>query len=270
MKRKTAAQMALMATLILSATAAGAAISQPSPHRKVDAQGIGNCVFGASELSYQKDSSYQLLTQFTAPQTVHVRCYFPKTLQEYTSNGSVYNSLRDRDLYWASIGFKGEQGTVRLTASTYGMTNPASDQQRFDIDGTAENTDFGLRSFADSYGATAFRQKTTDYAMNVGNYVKAMAHSAKKYPFTASFCVDVYTKIADKSQQETKYDEYGKKWVTRDVPIEKDFLMARGCFDYTINSPGDVSWSPEADKKPANNSSGNLQDQAVDLLKGLF
>jgi hypothetical protein len=257
------AKIGLSSGILCISASAWAAITHPSPHRKVDVQGVGNCVFSTAKLADQQDSAYALTGTFTAPQSVHARCYFAKAIHEYKSQGKDYNSIRDKNMYWASISVKSDNGSMtRLTGSTYPMNQPESDQHAFTVDGTAENTDFGLRSYPAKFGAKNYRKKTDDYAIDMANYVKAMAHSAKKYPYTANFCIDVYAKVADQSQQETKYDELGQKWVAKNIPLEKDFVIAKGCFDYTIKSADAVSWSPDS------TSPDNVLDQTRDLLKG--
>lgn len=263
MKRSLFAQLGVGFGILSLSASAWAAITFPSPHRKVDVQGVGNCVFSSAKLTDQQDSTYQLTSTFMAPQPVHARCYFAKAIHEYKSQGKDFNSLRDKNLYAAALSVKSENGSMtRLTSATYPMNQPEADQQAFTIDGTAENTDFGLRSYPAKVGAKNYRKKTDDYAINIANYVKSMAHAAKKYPYTATFCIDVHAKVADQSQQETKYDELGQKWVTKNIPLEKDFAIAKGCFDYTINTAEAVSWSPDS------TSPDNVLDQTRDLLKG--
>lgn len=251
-----------LGALCISASA-WAAITHPSPHRKVDVEGVGNCVFSAARLADQQDSTYKLTQTLSAPQAVYARCYFAKAIHEYKSQGKDYNSIRDKNQYWAALSLKSENGSMtQLSTSTYTINQAASDQQAFTIDGTAENTDFGLRSYPAKFGAKNYRKKTDDYAVNMATYVKALAHSAKKYPYTATFCIDVHAKMADQSQQETKYDDLSKKWVTKNIPLEKDFVIAKGCVDYTISSADAVNWNPDI------TNPDNMLDQTRDLLKG--
>lgn len=265
MKHMFASKISLsLGIFCLSASAsAWAALTHPSPHRKVDVEGVGNCVFSAARLADQQDKSYQLTQTLAAPQSVYARCYFAKAIHEYKSQGKDYNSLRDKNQYWAALSLKSDNGSMtRLTASPYIFSQATTDQQAFVIDGTAENTDFGLRSYPAKFGAKNYRKKAEDYAVHMPNYVKSLAHAAKKYPYTAHFCIDVYAKVADQSQQETKYDDLSKKWVTKNIPLEKDFVIAKGCFDYTISSAEAVNWNPDI------TNPDNMLDQTRDLLKG--
>lgn len=263
MKRIFLTHVGMAFGISVCSASAWAAITHASPHRKVDVQGMGNCVFSAARLADQQDGSYQLTSVLNAPQPVHARCYFAKALYEYKSQGKDYNSLRDKNQYWAALSLKSDNGSMkRLADSSYTMQQPEADQQAFTIDGTAENTDFGLRSYPAKFGAKNYRKKTEDYAINMAYYVKALAHAGQKYPYTAHFCIDVYTKVADQSQQETKYDDLGQKWVTKNIPLEKDVVIARGCFDYTIAQAETVSWNPDI------TNPDNMLDQTRDLLKG--
>lgn len=79
------------------------ALVQSSPHRKVDDQGIGNCVFSNQVLGYQKDSAYALKNSFQAPESVYARCYFAKTLGEYQTWGKVDSDLRSKRHYRAEL-----------------------------------------------------------------------------------------------------------------------------------------------------------------------
>lgn len=270
MKFSLFTQIGITTAFLLMTSTALAAVKDASPHRKVDGKGIGNCVFSTSELSKGQDSSYTLSNSFTAPQSVHARCYFPDTLDAYTKVGKVFNSMRDENQYWTSLMIKGQGGLVVIDRGLYEM-NPTWDQQRFDIDGTAENADFGLdESESARYGALVKSSDTSEYSLNLPNYVKAMAAAAGKYPYTASFCMDVYTDIADSVQTETKYDDFGKKWVTKDVPQVKSYIISRGCFDYTINSASDVSWNPSQNTDATETTpEKNPIDQAKDLLDGI-
>jgi hypothetical protein len=232
----------LVTSTVLIATGALATITSPSPHRKV-VDGIGNCVFSTEELLYQKDSSYQLTTEFTAPQAVHARCYYPKTLQEYKTMGKTHNSLRASS-YFGSFGLKNE--STSLSTNKYTVKKETSDQQRFDIDGTGENTDFGINNkiTADKFGATQLRKATqnTEYAIDMGKYVKAMAEMAGKYPFTATFCIKNYIEYADESKVFKHFNEKTKTW-SESLPTQviKIAPLAEGCFDYTIKNASDVN-----------------------------
>ncbi|MBF2054235.1 MAG: hypothetical protein IGS03_12360 [Candidatus Sericytochromatia bacterium] len=254
-----------------------AGITNPSPHRKVDGKGIGNCVFSDTELGFKQDSSYKLKSSFTASETVHVRCYFPQTLQEYKPLGKVLNELKENEQYWASLSVKGSNGYFTIDEMLFKVNKWESDQQRFDITGDASG-DFGYEisreSEARRFGATVRNEDAGYYAVNLANYVKAMADSAGKYPYSANFCVDVFVKVADDTKTVEKINERTKlrEWVNE--PIIKQYLMAKSCFDYTIKSASDVNWT--ADDSDDNTGAANHSDtqkavdEVKDLLKGLF
>jgi hypothetical protein len=271
MKSTFFTRLGLASGMLLIAAAAQAAVD-PSPHRKVDAQGVGNCVFSTNELSRGEDSSYKLTNSFKAPQSVHARCYFPKTLDNYSSAGKFANSMRDTHEYWTSLMIQRPDGLTVIDRGLYDFDG-TWDQQRFDIDGTAENADFGLKgSEAERYGASVKSTDTSEMSLNLPNYVKALAVAANKFPYTAKFCMDVYTDIADSVHEESKYDDFSKKWITKQVPQTKSYIISRGCFDYTINSASDVSWTPGKTSNagtPAEVAEQTPEDQAKDLLKGL-
>lgn len=263
--------------LAFSASSALASITVPSPHRKIDSKGIGNCVFSTKTLDFKKDGSFSLTNKFTAPQEVHVRCYFPQTLKEYIPIGKIYNSIKERDKYYASLSVKSSDGGYFVISNptyTYDDEVKDRDQQRYDIDGTADGTDFGMTERdAERFGATEKRSNGYS-AVNMGNYVKAMAESAGKYPYTANFCVDTYVSMSDinKTVEKVNKSTNQREWVQE--PVIKDHLMARGCFDYTINSASDVSWSSKDKSSSTSESSSTTTpenaavDAAKDLIKG--
>lgn len=273
MNKNITIKVAMALGLVLMAGSSWAAVSS-SPHRKVDGKGIGNCVFSTAVLSKNQDSSYQLTNSFKAPQEMHARCYFPETLESYKKVGKVFNGMRDKNQYWASISVKAGNGsyfTIDESLYEFDGSNDKWDQQRFDVDGTVAGSDFFVEeSQAHRFGALDKRDNGLEYALHLPNYVKAMADSAGKYPYTANFCMDVYTVMADETQEETKYDERNKKWITKQVPIMKSHIISKGCFDYTVNSASDVSWNPNDGESSASTSNSNsVEDQAKDLLKGL-
>ena len=276
---KILVRLALTAGMTLIATQTMAAIQSASPHRKVDSQGIGNCVFSRSELGFQKDGSYQLTTKFTAPQAVHARCYFPKMTKEYESLGKVYNSLRDKREKYASFNVKGSHGLFQIDSMkfTYDANNADWDQQRFDITGAAESDFMLYDRDATRFGGVVKNAASTagGLSLDLGNYVKSMAESDGKYPYTAKFCMDVNISVADDTKTVEKWDSnhQNREWVK--VPVYKTHALAQSCFDYTINAANDVSWSAkDADSANSNTPSGNTSQEQIDkaakdLIKGL-
>lgn len=276
------APSALMATVLgvsLLAGSAFAAISTPSPHRKVDGKGIGNCVFSGAELGFKQDSSYKLKSSFTASETVHARCYFPQTLQDYKPLGKVLNELKENEQYWASLSVKGSNGYFTIDEMMFTVNKWESDQQRFDITGDATG-DFGYEisreSEARRFGATVRNEDAGYYAVNLAHYVKAMSESAGKYPYTANFCLDVFVKVADDTKTVEKFNQRTnqREWVKE--PIIKQHLLAKSCFDYTLKSGSDVSWTAnDSDDNTGgaaapNSDAQQTVDEVKDLLKGLF
>ena len=281
MKRNTFALLGLTTTFALTLLAGTgfATIKVASPHRKVDSQGIGNCVFSTSELGFQKDGSYKLTTQFTAPQEVHSRCYFPKMTKEYESLGKVYNSLRDKREKYASFNVKGSHGLFQIDSMkfTYDDDNADWDQQRFDITGTADSDFMLYDRDATRFGGVVKNAASTagGLSLDLGNYVKAMAESDGKYPYTAKFCMDVNISVADDTKTVEKWDSnhQNREWVK--VPVYKTHALAQSCFDYTIKAASDVSWSAkDAEAASTNTPSGNTSQEQIDkaakdLIKGL-
>lgn len=278
---KFLAQLALAAGMTLISTQTMAAIRVASPHRKVNADGIGNCVFSTSVLGFKQDSSYHLTTKFTAPQEVHARCYFPKMTKEYVSLGKIYNSLRDKKEKYASINVKGSHGLFEINQMkfTYGPNNADWDQQRFDITGKADSDFMLYDRDAQRFGGVVKNSQSTvgGYSLNLANYTKAMAESNGNYPYTAHYCLDVTFRIADDTKVVEKWnsDHTQREFVKE--PVYKTHYISNSCFDYTINQASDVSWSDKDESQtssstPSTNSSDAqkaIDDKAKKLLKGL-
>jgi len=271
------------------------ALAQSSPHRKVDDQGIGNCVFSNQVLGYQKDSSYALKNSFQAPESVYARCYFAKTLGEYQAWGKVESDLRSQGNYRAELyrypggtqtrnnlkGGAAANGAHLATAAEYKMQKTSADQQRFDITGAADGDLVMAAEIAGRYGAlTKVQGEGNHYIFHLPNYVKAMAETAQTYPYHSTFCLRVYLSIADQAKIEEKYDDYAKKYVKVQKPLYEQRTIAHGCFEYALHSAAQVSWTPSAlDKAQAIPGvpsvpgvpalPGGVDEAAKDLLKGL-
>jgi hypothetical protein len=253
-------RITLTTGLLLVAAGALAANQAPSPHRKVDTSGVGNCVFSNETLPFQKDSSYKLKTQFSVPEPVYARCYFPKQIQDYKSLGSVYNSIRDDNRYGAELihqtasnGFTMDQVNQGLNAAENG------DQQAFDLAGTA-SSDFGYRdrAMAEREGAKEFNEKKNRFILALPKLAKYLSLADKKYPYTINLCVRTFVTISNQIEEESKYDSSTKKTIITKKPIYKTQTIAKGCFDYTIKKPEDVNWEPAAPLVP---------EEAKSLLK---
>lgn len=259
-------------TLTLGLAAATASQAAPaSKYRQVDAQGVGNCLFSAQPLPFQQEAGYQPKTSFNAPEGVHARCYFPKPLSDYRSMGAVYNSLRDKNEYYAAFHLiPNDISSFKIDGRIF-APGPLSqgEQQAFEIDGSA-HSDFGFYNDgdADKNGATVYIKDAERYAFDIGRFTKLESLHAGKYPYTSKYCLDVYVLVADQISEESKYDDFSKKTIVTRKPVLRTQYIARSCMDYTLKQAADVNWEPTksvADYRPDK----VMQDQARNLIKGL-
>ena len=118
--------------IALSAVALAGLKNPDSTVRKIDADGVGNCVFSAGELLYDQESTYVIEESFsTKKPIVNIRCYYPNQVKDYFARGSFYNQMRDDYEYWSYLTVEVPDGG-RTGWEVLGSHKPDSDVQEWD------------------------------------------------------------------------------------------------------------------------------------------
>lgn len=245
--RKDTEMKQIAFSLLLAATlgvaAATPAAAQSSPLRKVDAQGIGNCVFSPQELPKGGEGTapYKAIkTDFTEGESVHVRCYWPKPLSAYRSAGKIYNEIRDKNqysyaLFWMEPGINGapdREYMVQDMASEDAAGAFSWDQQRFDLYDDAPDCDIKVQDgkLKSDYGVTS-----PNRCLGLANFARTFV-SAKGLG-TLRFCFKQYVEVADRTATYTGLDS-SDPWRRRTVSTTENdtykVVLAEGCFNYHL------------------------------------
>lgn len=223
-----------MKTLPLALLACAIALPAPtyaaSP-RQIDKNGVGNCVFSTTELPKGKEDTYKLTTKFKAGDNVHARCYFAKSVKEFTKEGKQKNSLRgpieatiagqaapagwfatitwsdDKSLWW-------HRSKMIYVESESGHWT----EQRLDQAPPLGNDwcSWKMNKFNKPDDCVDFTTETK----NLGAKLK------KTGKYDAEVCVDLFFDKVDR----TKIGDNLKE-----VDVIEAVPMARGCFNYAVD-----------------------------------
>lgn len=185
-------------------------------------QGIGNCIFSTMVLELGKEDTYKdVRSEFTAPEKVHVRCYFPKQLQDYEAKGKLSNSLRN-GVYFDEL-------TVESIKTTSGFKYEMETKYNEEKQKTWASGRFDLVLEAD--GCDWKYSPGYKECVDIEKDVREIAKQDKQaLPYTARVCVQVYMTYAD--DKKAQWDEYSKSWETKDVVYKTP--LAESCFKYTV------------------------------------
>ena len=211
---------ALLAGMLIPLIDADARINNRSKYRKIQ-RGIGNCVFSNKPLGFKKERRYRLKKSFKKPDNVHVRCYFAKTLKEYSSRryGKIDNSLmgmRPRRgggppsrYFRARLQFEQPiryyERKLTFSRGQYGW-----DQVRLDMP---------LKGSKDDCEFTQFKFKRPNTCANIAEEVEAMKKRSSRV------CVYIEFDKVDR-----KIWKRGKGWVKK----HQFHILAKGCFRYRV------------------------------------
>ena len=238
----TTSVVLLFAALI--AGAANAEITNPSAHRKVAPNGVGNCIFSPLELPFQNEraAGYKVTkVEFAEGEEVHVRCYWPKTGSEYSSIGKIWNSIRSEKRFHTSLIWvrppelktDSPDFFINSVKTTFDSQWAIADQQRFDIV-EAPDCDFQI---IDVPKQAMFDVSSPSGCINLADFARAMQ---SKYPSirsnTFQFCVQQYVEAADSETQSKEWDRTLGKYRNTTHRNEYRHLIARGCFNYKLSS----------------------------------
>lgn len=236
--------MPVVLATVLTASAVDAQINNPSSHRQVDENGVGNCVFSTGELPYRNESApgYRAIkTDFTEGEDVHVRCYWPRTASRYSSVGRLWNSIRDDNRYHSSLiwvrppelNADAPDFFINSVKTTVDEQFSAADQQRFDIV-EASDCDFQIIDVPkqSEYGVTS-----PNNCISLAGFGRAVRpRYALNDPRTFRFCVQQYVEAADTQTEVREWDRTLGQYRSATRRNEYRHLMARGCFTYRLNS----------------------------------
>lgn len=251
----------LMFALIASQVTASvdARIVNASKHRKVDANGVGNCVFSAQPLPFKTENAPAygaITTTFVEGQDVHARCYWGKMASEFGAAGKVFNSVRDEQRYRTSLiwqrvpGDDQNPGDVAITSvkTTVDGEWVMADQQRFDIYDRPD-CDFkeldaskrALNGFSSPHNCAdiasylrmqiALNQRARANKPDDGIQMPVLSEND-----TFRICIQQNVIVADKISESRRWDKVSQSWRTDRQPFKYNLPMARGCFDYRLRA----------------------------------
>ncbi|MCB9676254.1 MAG: hypothetical protein H6737_14120 [Alphaproteobacteria bacterium] len=195
---------------------ASAGVTNESPHRKT-VDGIGNCVFSAKEMPFQKDDTFELATKFEGPSPVYARCYYPKTVGEYRGEGKLHSQLR-------GDARTGPEVNRRLQFAppnwfyAHTVKAPTSDDTR----------DQTYLWITPSGQCDIRKVPRTGACIDLDAEVRQLAEQEKaSLPFTTKVCLHI------------DFDVVNEKIPNPENILEmidrKQFVtIAKGCFDYTV------------------------------------
>lgn len=239
--KATALALAAFVPLIVP----GPAAAQASPLRKIDAQGIGNCVFSPQELPKGGEGTapYKAIkTDFTEGESVHVRCYWPKPLSAYRSAGKIANEIRDKNqysfgLFWM-VPFTDKSGYderfLQDMASEDASAAMNWDQQRFDLYDDHPDCDVRVQDerLKDQYGVTSPHR-----CLSLANFARTFQPA--KGMKSLRFCFKQYVDVADQTATYTGRDSSDPLRLRRSSRTMNDtypVVIAQGCFNYHLKS----------------------------------
>lgn len=239
-------RMAMIAGALGLAGAAMApqpASAQASPLRKVDAEGIGNCVFSPQELPKGGEGTapYKAIrSDFNEGESVHIRCYWPKKLAAYRAPGKIANEIRDKNQYSFSISWmmpaEGGSGYIERELQDMASEDAAGafgwDQQRFDLYDDHPDCDIKVRD----------GQLKRDYGVTSPNRCLNLANFARSFTLvsglkTLRFCFKQYVEVADTVGTYKGYDSSDptrRRMQTSQLTEYYPHVIARGCFNYHL------------------------------------
>lgn len=242
-------RMAMIAGALGLAGAAMApqpASAQASPLRKVDAEGIGNCVFSPQELPKGGEGTapYKAIrSDFNEGESVHIRCYWPKKLAAYRAAGKIFNEIRDKNqysyaLYWMAPGVDGAppyETFMQDMASADASEAMAWDQQRFDLYDDHPDCDVRVQDdkLKSMYGVTSPHRCLS---------LSAYARKQRQTPAGAGletfrFCFRQYVEVADDTVTWSGRDSSDPLRLRTHRTTENNIrqvVIARGCFNYHL------------------------------------
>lgn len=236
-----ALSLAATVTLIVP----GPAAAQASPLRKIDAQGIGNCVFSPQELPKGGEGTapYRAIkTDFTEGESVHVRCYWPKPLSAYRSAGKIANEIRDKNqysfgLFWMAP-FTDKPGYDERLLQDMASEDAASamswDQQRFDLYDNNPDCDVKVQDgeLKRQYGVTSPHR-----CLSLANFARTFTQARGLK--SLRFCFKQYVDVADQTATYTGRDSSDPLRLRRSSRTMNDtypVVIAQGCFNYHLKS----------------------------------
>ncbi|MCP4809685.1 MAG: hypothetical protein GY913_28465 [Proteobacteria bacterium] len=186
--------------------------------RKIDAQGVGNCVFSAGELLYEKESTCVIEESFsTSKPIVNIRCYYPNQIQDYFARGAFYNQLRDDYEYWSYLTVEVPDGG-RTGREVLGTHEPDQQVQTWDQQRI-------------KFGEVGGCHKQDGKCVEIDSHVRALAKEEKKpLPYTAEVCFSFYFKWTD--TYEEQWDDFSERIKKVRTHVEQT-KMAKGCAMYT-------------------------------------
>lgn len=210
---------------VIVVLSAGLAFADEKSYRHVD-DGLGNCIWATHALPKDKEASYtDVRGKFQSPdKVVEHRCYYPKKLSEFLSEGLISNSLRDQKKYWSQYILTGPGGQLDQIVNirqpwNYGPDVASFDQTRAILD--PSNSNCVMKS---SDPKTASPAGCVDIE-------KALRSAAKgRFPFTGHLCLDVFFEVTDKVV--SQFDPQTKTTVTG--PLLQVHRITAGCLEYTV------------------------------------
>jgi len=222
--------------------------AQAKSLRKIDpATGTGSCIFSPQELPKGGEGSSAYLaarTDYTEGEDVHIRCYWPRKLSTFRTQGKIFNEIRDKNrysygLFWIMPGLNGGPGVERLIqdmASEDAAGAMAWDQQRFDLYENKPDCDVKVQDgkLKRDYGVTSPYR-----CLSLGNYARKMRQtfSGLESQRTFRFCFKQYVEVADKQVTYTGKDATDPWRLRRLSTTMHDtypVVIAQGCFNYTL------------------------------------
>jgi hypothetical protein len=235
--------LTLAALAALTLTLPQPAAAQASPLRKVDANGVGNCVFSPQELPKGGEGTapYKAIkSDFNEGESVHIRCYWPKPLSAYRSAGKIYNEIRDKNqysfaLFWMNPGTDGGHSGeyfVQDMASDDASGALGWDQQRFDLYDNNPDCDIKVHD----------GKLQSDYGVTSPFRCLSLANFARTFPLAQGqkslrFCFKQYVEVADRTATYTGLDS-SDPWRRRTVSTTRNddykLVIAQGCFNYHL------------------------------------
>ncbi|WP_209348259.1 hypothetical protein [Pontixanthobacter sp. CEM42] len=230
---------AVLAISGFTALILAAAGAQANTYRKVDSDGVGNCVFSDRVLNKgaEGDAAYRASkVNFSEGEDVFVRCYFAKPLGEYARSGKIKNSLREGE-YYADLELRSptrsSQGPdiVGGMQFDYAPHEARLNQQRFDI-GSVTDCDFRLPAYdARVWGVGE------DRCPNLTQLTRAVGKKRNAaFPFTAKYCVSVMVQFADVVDERRELDGNTNTIRVQRSPRLMNHRLSESCFDYTVSS----------------------------------
>ena len=197
-------------------------------YKKIDKNGVGNCIFSSSPMPKDKEATYKVESSFKPGDDIYVRCYFGKSIQDFSKDGRMKNSLRgpieatiaaqaEGAAYYSTITWQDDaskwwhRNRYAYVASETG----AGEQQRFDLPAKeSPDCDYRMVKF-NSNACVSVETETRNLGKNLG----------KTGTYTTEVCIDVFYDKVDKT----------KRVNATDVDVVEWAPMAKGCFKYTVD-----------------------------------